>query len=136
MISAACGGIPAPGGGEAEATPVPTVISDVEIVSEGRLVPRETEQLAFFANGQVEEVLVDEGDQVSAGDVVARLGNREEIEAAIAGAEAELLAANQALDDLNENNDIAKANALQDIASAERAVRDAQYKVDNYIIPL
>jgi multidrug efflux pump subunit AcrA (membrane-fusion protein) len=135
MIGAACGGISAPGGGEAEATPVPTVISDVEIVSEGRLVPRETEQLAFFANGQVEEVLVDEGDQVSAGDVVARLGNREEIEAAIAGAEAELLAANTALDDLNENNDIAKANALQAIASAERAVRNAQYQVDNYTIP-
>jgi multidrug efflux pump subunit AcrA (membrane-fusion protein) len=135
MIGAACGGISAPGGGEAEATPVPTVISDVEIVSEGRLVPRETEQLAFFANGQVEEVLVDEGDQVSAGDVVARLGNREEIEAAIAGAEAELLAANTALDDLNENNDIAKANALQAIASAEREVRNAQYQVDNYTIP-
>jgi multidrug efflux pump subunit AcrA (membrane-fusion protein) len=135
MIGAACGGISAPGGGEAEATPVPTVISDVEIVSEGRLVPRETEQLAFFANGQVEEILVDEGDQVLAGDVVARLGNREEIEAAIAGAEAELLAANQALDDLNENNDIAKANALQAIASAERAVRNAQYQVDNYTIP-
>jgi len=135
VIGAACGGAAAPGGGNGEATPVPTVISDVEIVSEGRLVPRETEQLAFFANGQVEEVLVEEGDQVTAGDVVARLGNREQIEASIAAAEAELLAANQALDDLNENNDIAKANALQAIATAERAVRDAQYQVDNYTIP-
>ena len=135
IVGAACGGAAAPGGGNGEATPVPTGISDVEIVSEGRLVPNETEQLAFFANGQVEEVLVDEGDQVSAGDVVARLGNREQIEASIAGAESELLAANQALDDLNENNDIAKANALQAIATNERAVRDAQYQVDNYIIP-
>jgi multidrug efflux pump subunit AcrA (membrane-fusion protein) len=135
IVGAACGGAAAPGGGNGEATPVPTVISDVEIVSEGRLVPNETEQLAFFANGQVEEVLVDEGDQVSAGDVVARLGNREQIEASIAGAESELLAANQALDDLNDNNDIAKANALQAIATNERAVRDAQYQVDNYTIP-
>jgi multidrug efflux pump subunit AcrA (membrane-fusion protein) len=135
IAGAACGGVPAPGGGEAETTPVPTVISDVEIVSEGMLVPRETEQLAFFANGQVDEVLVDEGDQVSAGDIVARLGNREQIEASIAAAESELLAANQALDDLYENNDIAKANALEAIATAERAVRDAQYQVDNYTIP-
>jgi multidrug efflux pump subunit AcrA (membrane-fusion protein) len=135
VVGAACGGVAAPGGGNGEATPVPTVISNVEIVSEGSLVPSETEQLAFFANGQVEEILVDEGDQVKAAEVVARLGNREQIEASIAAAEAELLAANQALDDLYENNDIAKANALQAIASAERAVRDAQYQVDNYIIP-
>lgn len=136
LLIAACGGISPPGSGEGEPTLVPTVISDVEIVSEGRLVPNETEQLAFFANGQVEEVLVDEGDLVKAGEVVARLGNREEIEAAIAGAESELLAAKQALDDLNENNNIAKANALQAIATAEKAVRDAQYTLDNYTPPM
>lgn len=136
LLIASCDGISPPGSGEGEPTPVPTVISDIEIVSEGRLVPDETEQLAFFANGQVEEVLVEEGDLVKAGDVVARLGNREEIEAAIAGADSELLAAQQALDDLNENNDIAKANALQAIATAEKATRDAQYTLDNYTPPM
>lgn len=132
LFAAACGNITSPGGGEGEVTPVPTVISDVEIVSEGRLVPRETEQLAFFASGQVEEVLVDEGDLVKAGDIVARLGNREQIEASIAAAEAELLAAQQALDDLYENNDTAKNSYWQAIATAEKAVRDAQYTLDNY----
>ena len=42
--------------------------------------------LSFFTSGQVSEILVKEGDLVKAGDVVARLGNRAEIEASMANA--------------------------------------------------
>lgn len=133
LFVAACGSIQPPGG--EELTPIPTVISDVEIVSEGRIVPNDSVTLAFFASGQVDEVLVEEGDLVAAGDIVARLGDRDQIEASIAGAEAELLAAQQALDELYDNNDIAKANAFDAIPAAEKVLRDAQYTLDNYTIP-
>jgi multidrug resistance efflux pump len=106
------------------------------VVVEGRLVPRESEQLAFFTNGQVEEILVEEGDQVKKGDVLARLGNREAIEASIAAAEAELLAAQQAYDNLNENVEVSRSEAVRAVASANKAIRDAQYQLDNFLIPV
>jgi multidrug resistance efflux pump len=118
-----------------ESTEIPIVISDIEIVSEGRIVPNETAQLSFFTNGQVEVVYVEEGDSVKKGDIVASLGNREEIEAGIAAAEAELLSAQQALQDLYDNAEILRANALRNIAEAEKVLRDAQYTVDNFTVP-
>jgi len=96
VTSAACGGLP--GGPEATLTPIPPVVADIEIVAEGRIVPRDSVQLSFLASGQVNEVLVEEGSVVKAGDVVARLGNREQLEASIANANTEVLAAQQALD--------------------------------------
>lgn len=131
---ASCGSIQPPGS-QPEPTEIPVVISDTEIVAEGRIIPNEEVDLSFFTSGQVEELFVAEGDQVKKDDVVAILGNREEFEAAIANADAELLSANQALDDLNENNEIAKTEALRAITEANRAVRDAQYQLDNFTIP-
>jgi len=131
---ASCGSIQSPGS-QPEPTEIPVVISDTEIVAEGRIIPNEEVDLSFFTSGQVEELYVEEGDQVKKDDVVAILGNREELEAAIANADAELLTANQALDDLNENNEIAKTEALRAITEANRAVRDAQYQLDNFTIP-
>lgn len=52
-----------------------------------------------------------------------------------ANSEVELLAAQQALDDLYEGEEVARAQAQQKIAAANRAVYDAQYLVDNLIIP-
>lgn len=117
-------------------TEIPLVTSDTNVVVEGRLVPREFETLSFFTNGQVEEILVEEGDLVKKGDVLARLGNREAIEAAIAAAEAELLAAQQAYDALNDNVDVSRSEAVKAVAAANKAVRDAQYQLDNFIIPV
>lgn len=120
----------------ASITEIPLVTSDTNVVVEGRMVPREFETLSFFTNGQVEEILVEEGDQVKKGDVLARLGNREAIEAAIAAAEAELLAAQQAYDALNDNVDVSRSEAVKAVAAANKAVRDAQYQLDNFIIPV
>lgn len=131
---ASCGSIQPPGS-QTEPTEIPVVISDTEIVAEGRIIPNEEVDLSFFTSGQVEEVYVNEGDQVKKDDIVAILGNSEDLEAAIANAEAELLSANQALDDLFENNAIAKTEALRAITEANRAVRDAQYQLDNFTIP-
>ena len=120
----------------ASITEIPLVTSDTNVVVEGRLVPREFEALSFFTNGQVEEILVEEGDLVKKGDVLARLGNREAIEAAIAAAEAGLLAAQQAYDELNDNVDVSRSEAVKAVAAANKAVRDAQYQLDNFIIPV
>ena len=135
IVLGACDSLPGGPAGETEPTEIPIVVADIEIVSEGRIVPNETAQLSFFTSGQVEDIFIEEGDSVKAGDIVASLGNREEVEAGIASAEAELLAAQQALDALYDNAEIAKANAAQAIAVSERAVRDAQYTLDNFTVP-
>jgi HlyD family secretion protein len=133
LLLSACGGA-APAGQDAAATEVPVVTTSNEIVAEGRIVPNESAQLAFFTSGQVAEILVEEGDQVKKGDVVARLGNREEIEASLANAQVELTAAQQARTKLDDDVEVARANALDTIATANKAVRDAQYQLDNFTV--
>jgi len=133
MLTAACGG--AAGAPAGTATPLPTVISETNIVAEARVVPRDDVQLAFVVNGQVEEVLVEEGDTVKKGDVLARLGDREQIEAAIASAEAELIAAQQARKQLDDNLALAQAQAAAAMSAANKAVKDAQYALDNFTVP-
>ena len=90
LFLAACGSAAAQG---IDPTDIPAV-TDFAVVAEGRLVPKESVQLSFVTSGQVSEILVQEGDQVAAGDVIARLGNREALEAGLAGAELDLLASN------------------------------------------
>jgi len=136
VILTACGGLPTTGGDEGgEPTLVPVVKADSRVVVEGRLVPNESVDLAFSSAGEVDEVLVEEGDLVSAGEVLARLGDRESLEANIVNAEVELLNAQQAMDKLEEQADLASSEALRRIAQATRALRDAQYQRDNYIVP-
>lgn len=116
-------------------TPAPTALASTALAAEGRIVPREDVYLSFFASGQVSEILVKEGDLVKAGQVVARLGNRAEIEASIANIKVELLAAQQARQALFDNIEVARAAVAREISAANRAVRDAQYTLDNYTIP-
>lgn len=111
--------------------------------------------------GRVVEILADEGDQVSAGDVLVRFNDAmlsaqlaqteaafkqaqanynliaagfspEKRQAAIAAAEMEVVNAQQALDALYDNLDAARAAALQNIANARAAQRAAQRRYDNY----
>ena len=131
IILTACGSLPGPA---ADATPtaVPFVAADTRVVSEGRLVPRELKQLSFFSGGQVAEVLVEEGDLVKKGDVLARLGNREELESTIANAEVELLAAKQALKALTDDLPEAQTAALQALNDARDGLRDAERKMNGF----
>lgn len=57
------------------------------------------------------------------------------LDAAQANANAELVVAQRALDELYQNNDLALAEANRAIAAAQRALRDAQYLWDNYTLP-
>jgi multidrug resistance efflux pump len=106
-------------------------VADIEVVSEGRLVPYDDINLSFKTGGQVNEVLIEEGDTVSSGQVIARLGNLEQLEVAVANSELELLNAQQALDKLNENIELNAAVALQAITDAQDDVRDAERYLNN-----
>lgn len=133
LTASACGSIG--GAPAATATPIPVVVGDTQIVAEGNIVPKEDAQLAFFSAGQVEEVLVNEGDQVTIGQVVARLGDREQIEAAVATAQTELIAARQARKALDDNLAISQADAAAAMANANKAMKDARYALDNFTVP-
>ncbi|MBK8616734.1 MAG: efflux RND transporter periplasmic adaptor subunit [Anaerolineales bacterium] len=108
LMIAACGTATA----TPEATPIPTVIADTTIISEGRLEPVHYTELALNANGLISEVLKVEGDTVAAGDVIARLKSNE----------AQTLEA-------------AQAKAAQELTTAYQEVRDAQFKLDNFDVP-
>lgn len=129
LFAAACGSIRPPSAAQGTATPIPVVSGTTNVVAEGRLVPRESTQLSFFTSGQVAEISVKEGDQVTAGDVVARLGSREELESAIANAQVELLAAQQSLKKLSEDLPQAQTEALQALNDARDALRAAERRV-------
>jgi len=108
LILTACGTATA----TPQATPIPTVIADKTIISEGQLEPIHYTELALNANGLISEVLVIEGDTVAAGDVIARLNS----------SEAQTLEA-------------AQAKTAQELTAAYQEVRDAQFKLDNFDVP-
>jgi len=108
LTLAACGAAPA----TAVATPIPTVVADNTIISEGRLEPVHYTELALNANGLISEVLKAEGETVAAGDVIARLKSNE----------AQTL-------------ETAQAKAAEELTTAYQEVRDAQFKLDNFDVP-
>jgi len=125
LLLSACGsGVEA----AAESTPIPTVQAENVIVAEGRLEPVNYVDIACNANGTVSEVLVSEGEQVTEGQVIARLENSEAKQAEVANAEEAFLQAQQAFDS-------AEAAALGKLAEANEAVRKAQYDLDVFDIP-
>jgi multidrug efflux pump subunit AcrA (membrane-fusion protein) len=125
LLLSACGG-----GAQtaATSTPIPTVIADNTIIAEGRLEPVHYVDIAFNANGTVSDVLVSDGEQVKAGQVIARLENSEAKQAEVAKAEEDFLTAQQAFDS-------AEVTVLGKLAEAHESVRKAQYELDNFDIP-
>jgi len=125
VLLSACGGTAEPA---AESIPIPTVVADNLIVAEGRLEPIHYVDIAFNANGTVSEVLVSEGEQVTEGQVIARLENSEARQADVANAEEAFLQAQQAFDS-------AEALAFGKLADANEAVRKAQLELDYFDVP-
>ena len=113
-------------GAPTQATPevIPTVVADDIIISEGRVEPVHYAEISFAAGGIVSEVLVEEGQTVKKGQPLVRIGG--DSDAAYAAAQLELVNAQQALDDLLETQDEARAQALIDIDKAEEAYDKAQ----------
>jgi multidrug resistance efflux pump len=106
------------------ATPIPSGAGGT-LVAEGRVVPRDFTNLYVGAPGKVEQVLVTEGQSVTQGTVLLRLGDREAYQANLAAAQAELAAAQQALDQLQRTATLAYNQALLDEAAAQTAYNTA-----------
>lgn len=93
----------------------------------GQVVPTTEVNLGFDEAGTLAERLVKVGDQVQAGEVIARLEtNQSEDEIALALAEAELnvLIAQQALDDIYDSVQIDTAQALLDVETVQQTLED------------
>lgn len=135
LFLASCSSVSAQAGSQ-DPVQAPITADRITIVAEGMFVPNQWGYLSFARSGQVAEILVDEGDLVHAGDVIARLGNREQTEAAVADAElnassaelevamaeVELLSAQQALDTIYDD-------WPADFAAAQQALKDANQRV-------
>lgn len=119
--------------GTSTVTPVPLVTQAPGMVSEGRLVPNEYVTMSFNTAGTIGEVLVKEGEQVQAGQVIARLDQRDLYASSLASAELELLTARQALTNLEENAQVNTAAAEKNLAEAREAVRQANRRLENLI---
>ncbi len=100
-------------------------------IFEGELVPSSSLDQSFGISGQVEEILVDDGQQVEWGQVLARLAIPADVNLTLARAEQELLLAQQALATLPESADLALAQQRLAVLNAENQVEEAQEKIDD-----
>lgn len=105
----------------AEETAAPTVVVDESVIAQGNLVPTDYIMLSFGVAGQVSEVLVEEGDWMEEGQVLARIGDTETLEAQVMAANLSVLQAQQALDTLTENAGLITAQAQIDLVTAHQA---------------
>jgi multidrug resistance efflux pump len=142
LALAACQLASGQGAGQETPTVVPVAVANTGIVVDGMLVPQETVKLGFNSAGEVAEVLVEKGDVVKAGDVLARLGNREPLEASLANSRLELAAAQQELltaqnakDQLYKDLPERQTQALQALTDAKDGLRKATIKNDNINSP-
>jgi multidrug efflux pump subunit AcrA (membrane-fusion protein) len=114
------------GTGTPESTPIPVVSDNGAVISQGNIVPKDYMYLAFPGGGHVAEILVKQGDTVIAGQVLARLGDQQQYQANLTTAQLELTNAQQALDDLNKNSDLAAASAWLSLLDAKQNLIQAQ----------
>ena len=118
--------------GEKELPPniqAPVTTLDTLVIVEGNITPREDAGLFFTYGGIVAEVLVEEGQQVSKGDLLMRLGDRESLQASLAAANLELTTAQQEYDDLIDKAGLAYGQSLGDLAGAEQALTQAKQEL-------
>lgn len=95
----------------------------------GQVVTSNEVSLGFDEAGTLSELLVKVGDEVTAGQVLARLEidqSAEDIALALAEAKLNLLTAQQALDDLTASNQLDAAEALSAVETAQQALEDLQ----------
>ena len=127
LVLAACDSLPRPPGAppvETGAT-APAAVEYQPIVSAtGKIIPEQEALLSVSAGGVVEDVLVKEGDAVTAGQVLVQLEGTEQQLAAVSAATLELANAQFVLDSLYQDTDLIAAQALQSAETAEQALED------------
>jgi multidrug resistance efflux pump len=112
-------------------TPEPAVTGDFGAVisTTGMVVPEQWAALSAHSQGVVDEVFITEGERVSSGQLLVRLDGQAGAQAALSGAQYELINAQQALDTLNENSDEMRTQSLIAVDDAQEAYDKA---VDYY----
>lgn len=116
-------------GAQATPTSQPTVApvkASSNIIAEGKVVPTQDASLSFTTAGVISEVLVKEGQKVEKGQVLARLTGSKQLQAAVKGAELEVLSARQDLTKLKDGAALAAAQAQLAVAQAQKANDDAE----------
>lgn len=108
LFAAACGS-PTPA---VEATPMPTVQADDTVIAEGKLEPVAFTEISLNASGLISDLPIKEGDQVSAGDVLAVVQG-----------------------DGSRTLEEARAQAAQELTEAYQEFRDAQSRLDDFDVP-
>ncbi len=109
MITSACSSLTA---AAQPAVPSPAPDGSPATVVEGRVEPTRYVNVALNTSGLVSEVLGKEGDDVQAGQEIARIESNQ-----------------------GQNLQSAQADALQAVTAGYQAVRDSQYKLDNFDEP-
>jgi HlyD family secretion protein len=96
------------------------------VTASGVVAPAQEAQLASSTGGQIAQVNVAVGDIVKAGQVLVMMAGSDKLNAAIESTNLELLTAQQALKDLNDNAALARTAAQTRLADAQKALDDAQ----------
>jgi HlyD family secretion protein len=118
LLLAACGGQ------ATQAAIQPTAIPAGAVIAEGHIRPVQSVMLAFQGRGSVQEILVKQGDAVKQGDVLARLANSDQAQAAV-------VAAQQAYDSVLRNAGAERAKLWIAYMSAQKVRADALNKWNN-----
>jgi multidrug efflux pump subunit AcrA (membrane-fusion protein) len=131
--------------GIASPTPVPTVNLDSGSSSTGSNSPQSTGNSSFTASGSlkpireaeigflssnyVSEVMVNIGDQVKTGAILAKIGGKEQAQAAVSEAELQIQAAQEELDKVQREAPEITAKAQTDLIEKDEDLQDAKDKV-------
>jgi RND family efflux transporter MFP subunit len=131
---------PVPSQSAAMATPPPTVpvsVGDVRqlVSAPGQLVGTQKMNLTLGVQGQLDEVNVRSGDPVKKGQALARLGDQDKYEAAVASTHLDLLKAQQELEDLGASAPKETADAHQALIQAEDDYTKAKNMVESLKYP-
>ncbi len=101
------------GCGQKAATSVPVAETKADIVvAEGHVIPKMDLKLFFSARGKIAELMTNEGQFVKKGDTLARLGDSEQAQAALAAANLELTKSQQVYDDFIRKAGLSSAQDL------------------------
>jgi multidrug resistance efflux pump len=120
------GGFLGRGQAEATATPLPAVQANPEVIVDAVVVPKLYADLSLKASGTVDEILVQEGDLVESGQLIARLDSERQV-ISIAQAEASVRSAQARIDELR------AGSRPEEIAGAQAAVDAAQANLDRLL---
>jgi HlyD family secretion protein len=102
----------------------------VSITGTGTLAAYQQIDLSFSAKGTVTELNVKNGDQVTKGQILAKIDNQTTLDAAVASAELEVLQAKKNLAELQQNATLSLAQAYQDWITAQENVKTAKFNLD------